>query len=222
MVELRCENLSVWCIWLYVFIISRTSFRVNPHSIVGLNVKELLAQGRQHVWSLSDRNEIGTHNYLVRKRTRKHLAKLTKWFSCILSTSLHGTCDCTLLSRQVRVSEWIQTYSLPECQGTSCSKQSPYLKFKWPLSSKLGPYRKFKWQQQDSNPKQLSAETKTEPFDQNGQLIEMGRECLFVRCIWQYGHYHVTYEFQSESRIYKLPECQGTPCSKQSPYPKFK
>ena len=22
-------------------------------------------------------------------------------------------------------------YSLPECQGTPCSKQAPYLKFKW-------------------------------------------------------------------------------------------
>ena len=28
--------------WLYVIILSRTSFRVNPHSIVCMNVKELL------------------------------------------------------------------------------------------------------------------------------------------------------------------------------------
>ena len=34
--------------------------------------------------------------------------------------------------------------------------------------------------------------------------------------------YHVTYEFQSESTVYSLPECQGTPCSKQVPYLKFK
>ena len=33
---------------------------------------------------------------------------------------------------------------------------------------------------------------------------------------------HVTYEFQSESTLYSLPECQGTPCSKQVPYLKFK
>ena len=33
-------------------------------------------------------------------------------------------------------------YSLPECQGTPCSKQAPYLK--------------FKWQQRDSNPQSLS------------------------------------------------------------------
>ena len=33
MIELCCEYLSVQCIWLYVFIMSRTHFRVNPHSI---------------------------------------------------------------------------------------------------------------------------------------------------------------------------------------------
>ena len=35
-------------------------------------------------------------------------------------------------------------------------------------------------------------------------------------------YYHVTYKFQSESTLYRLPECQGTPCSKQAPYLKFK
>ena len=34
MIELCCEYLSVRCIWLYVLIMSRTCFRVNPHSIV--------------------------------------------------------------------------------------------------------------------------------------------------------------------------------------------
>ena len=34
-------------------------------------------------------------------------------------------------------------------------------------------------------------------------------------------YYHVTYEFQSESKFYILPECQGTPCSEQAPYFKF-
>ena len=34
MIELCCEYLSVRCIWLYNLIISRTRFRVNPHSIV--------------------------------------------------------------------------------------------------------------------------------------------------------------------------------------------
>ena len=31
-------------------------------------------------------------------------------------------------------------------------------------------------------------------------------------------YYDVTYEFQSESTLYNLPQCQGTPCSKQAPY----
>ena len=34
MIEQCCEYLSVRCIWLYVFIMSRTSLRVNPHSTV--------------------------------------------------------------------------------------------------------------------------------------------------------------------------------------------
>ena len=34
MIELRFEYLSVRCIWLYVLIMSRTRFRVNPHPIV--------------------------------------------------------------------------------------------------------------------------------------------------------------------------------------------
>ena len=35
-------------------------------------------------------------------------------------------------------------------------------------------------------------------------------------------YYHVTYEFQSESTLYSLPECQGTNYSKQAPYLNFK
>ena len=61
---------------LYVIIMSRTSFRVNPHSIVCLNVKELLARSRRHIWSLSDSNGIRAHSHLVRKWTFNHLPKL--------------------------------------------------------------------------------------------------------------------------------------------------
>ena len=52
MIELCCECLSVSRIWLYVIIMSHTSFRVNPHSIVCLNVMELLAWSRDHIWRL--------------------------------------------------------------------------------------------------------------------------------------------------------------------------
>ena len=62
--------------------------------------------------------------------------------------------------------------SLHECQGTPCSKQAPYLK--------------FKWQQRDSNSQPLSSQTNTQPFSQTGQMIELCCEYLSVRCIWLY------------------------------------
>ena len=40
----------------YVIIMSRTSFRVNPNSIVCLNVKDLLARSRCHICCLSNSN----------------------------------------------------------------------------------------------------------------------------------------------------------------------
>ena len=79
---------------LCVVIMSRTSISVNPHSIVYLNVKELLARSRRHIWSLSHSNVIQTHNHLVCKRTLNHLAKLARWLSCVVSTYLYGTFDC--------------------------------------------------------------------------------------------------------------------------------
>ena len=36
------------------------------------------------------------------------------------------------------------------------------------------------------------------------------------------SYYHVMYEFEGESTLYSLPECQGTSCLKQVPYQKFK
>ena len=74
-----------------------------------LNVKELLAQNRREIWSLSDCNWTRTHNHLVRKRTLNHLVKLAKWLSCVVSTHLYDAFDCMLLSCHVRVSEWIYT-----------------------------------------------------------------------------------------------------------------
>ena len=42
MIELCCEQFSVWCIWLYVAIMSRTNFRVNPHSILAWSSRNSL------------------------------------------------------------------------------------------------------------------------------------------------------------------------------------
>ena len=67
MIDMRCEYLSVRCIWLYVIITSRTDFRVNLYSIVAMNVKELLARDIRDIWSLRDYDRIQTHNHLVCK-----------------------------------------------------------------------------------------------------------------------------------------------------------
>ena len=61
-------------VWLYVIVIPRTSFRVNPHSTICES--KLLAQRGSHIWSLRDSNAIRTHNHLVCKRTFNHLVKL--------------------------------------------------------------------------------------------------------------------------------------------------
>ena len=109
MTELCCEFLSVRFIWLYLIIMSRAKFRVNPHSIVCLNLGELLAQSMRHIWSLSSSNGIRTHKHLVCKRTLSHLAKLAKLLSCVVSFYLYSRFDCILLSCHVQNSEWIQT-----------------------------------------------------------------------------------------------------------------
>ena len=62
----------------------RTSFRVNLHSIVCLNFKELLAWSRFYIWSLSDSNGSRTQNHLVCKRTLNQLVKLAKWLSLVM------------------------------------------------------------------------------------------------------------------------------------------
>ena len=56
---------------------------------------------------LSDCNWPRTHNHLVHKRTRYHLAKLTKWLSCVVSNYPYSAFDCMFLPRHLRVSEWI-------------------------------------------------------------------------------------------------------------------
>ena len=57
-------------------------------------------------------------------------------------------------------------FSLPECQGTPCSKQAPYLK--------------FKRQQRDSNPQPLSSYN-IQPFSQTGLSIRFRIKWLWIR-----------------------------------------
>ena len=129
---------------LYVIIMLRTSFRVNPQSIVCLNAKELLARSRRHIWSLSDSNLIQSHSHLVGKRTLNHLAKLAKIFLILNDWAVLWVLICTvhLTACHYHVTHESQSestlYSLPECQGTPCSKQVPYLKVKWQQSGQFG------------------------------------------------------------------------------------
>ena len=74
-----------------------------------LNIKELLAWSRRKICKLRDSNWSRSQNHLVFKRTLKHLTKLAKWLSCVLSTYMYGAFDCMFLSCHVRISEWIHT-----------------------------------------------------------------------------------------------------------------
>ena len=96
-----------------------------------LNVNELLAQNRCDVWSLSDCKETRTHNHLICKRTLNNLAKFVKRLRSFVNTYLYGAFACMFLLCHVRISEWIHTLYLSEYQGTPCSLQARYLKFKW-------------------------------------------------------------------------------------------
>ena len=50
-----------------------------------------------------------THHRFVHKRTLDHLAKLAKWFSCVLTTYLYGAFECMFWSCHICDSEWIHT-----------------------------------------------------------------------------------------------------------------
>ena len=72
-----------------------------------LNVKEVLARNRPKIWSLSDCNRTRIHNHLVCKRTLKHLAKLAKWLTCVVSFYLCGAFDCMHRTDKYSQHSWI-------------------------------------------------------------------------------------------------------------------
>ena len=84
-----------------------------------LNVKELLAQSRHEIWSLSDCNWNWTQNHLVLKRTFNHLAKLALWIDWPngLGFTLKCVCDMT------------RTYSQMHCTD----KYSEHSSIIWPV-----------------------------------------------------------------------------------------
>ena len=69
MIELLCEYLSVRSIWLYILIISRTRFRVNPHPIVAWMPKN----------SLLEINAISEVYFLFRARSCLRFSNYRAW-----------------------------------------------------------------------------------------------------------------------------------------------
>ena len=137
MIEWCCDYLSVQLILLYVIIMSRASFRMNPHSIAWLNVKELLARIRCQI-CLKESNDIRSHNHFVRQGTINHLAKVAKWLSCLLSTYLYGAFDIMLLSCHVRVSEWTNTLLFAWMPGNSLL-QAGAISHVWKIATTFEP-----------------------------------------------------------------------------------
>ena len=135
-------------------------------------MKKELAYIRNDIWSLNDCNETRNNDHSVRKRALNHLAKLNKLLSLVMSTYLYSAFDWMLLSCHIRISGWIYTQYLPECQVSPCPKQARYMK--------------FKWLQRESNPQPLSWERKPQSFAQTDQTIGLNCEYLAVLCIWLY------------------------------------
>ena len=126
-----CEYLSVQCIWLHVIIKSHACSRVNPDSVICLDIKALLARSRSHIWSLSNSKEIWTQNRSVRKRTLNYWASLAKWLSRVVSIYLYVALTVWYFYVTYEFHSESALFGLPQCRGTHCSKQVAYLKFKW-------------------------------------------------------------------------------------------
>ena len=121
MIELCCVYFSKQCIWLYVHIMSRTCFRVNPHSRVAWMTRNSLLKNMYDIWSLSDCNGTRIQNHLVRKRTPNHLTKQAKWLSCDMIrtySQMHLTDKYTQHSSvywPVCLKGWLFVYRLSGC-----------------------------------------------------------------------------------------------------------
>ena len=84
----------------------------------------LLDWNRCNIRRLSNCSRTRTHNHLVHKWTLNNLAKLAKWFSCVVNTYLYGVLTVFIMLHMQL--EWIYALKLPECQETPSSKQAKY------------------------------------------------------------------------------------------------
>ena len=119
-------------------------------------------------------NKNQTHKHLVSNRTLNHRANWRNiWTVLRVHICMEQWLFMFIMSHTFL--EWIYTLWLRECQGTSCSKQARYLKFK-----RL---------QRDSNPQHLK------PFSQTDQMTGLCCEYLalwYTNCAKTYSKwYHV-------------------------------
>ena len=100
---------------------SHVSYTFQSESLlyIGVNMKELVTRIRHNVWILSECNASQTHNHLICKRNFNYFPKFFNLLSWIVSTYPYLAFDSVFLSCHVRVSEWIHTLCLPDCQETS-------------------------------------------------------------------------------------------------------
>ena len=115
---------------------SCTSFRVNPHSVVCLNVKELLARSRHHIWSLSDSNVIRTHNHLVHKQTLLIcMLHLTVTLTSDMASALRKEFLDIQENYRQRIYSEVHTWldNNMQCQMLRTDKHSQHSSIIWPV-----------------------------------------------------------------------------------------
>ena len=169
MIELCCEYLSVRCVWLYAFPISRTHDNMNPHSLVNWMSRNSLPKAGTKAeefkgWQLdSNPQPLSSQTNTRPFRKTGYMIELRCEYLSVLCIWLY------FLSCHVRVSVWIHTWECPEYQRTPRSKQVQILK--------------FKWLQLDSNPQPFSSWTNTQQFTKTAQIIKPCCEYSSVLCI---------------------------------------
>ena len=142
MIELYCEYLSVRWIWVYAIIMSCTSFRVNPHPIVCLNIKELLARNSGHIWSFKwQQGDLNPQQISSQENT--HPFSQTDQMIELCCDYLSVRCIWLHIIIMTRTSFRVDLHSIV------C------LNVKELLAQSRGHIRSFKWEQRDSNPQPL-------------------------------------------------------------------
>ena len=136
-----------------------------------LDVTELLAWSKRDIWNLTVFIGTRIQKDLVHKQTLNYLAKLTKYLSWFESTYLFSAFDCMFLSCHVRISVWIHTLYLPECQELLARNRCDV----WSLTGCNGTRTQnhFLWKQTLNH---LATD----------EMIDLSWEFLSVRCIWLY------------------------------------